>query len=92
MHPFGGSGFVQNLQSYVLFVVDTKNYQTVAAALPETYYQTVGLMNGQSYQLTHGGKNYLFLVGGYGYSETAKPKPTMVTFNTVSTNCDHSAN
>ena len=66
-----------------MFVLDTTSakYITVAAALPEEYYNTVGLMNAQSYQLMHGRKNYLFVVGGYGYSPNAK---TMITLNTVS--------
>ena len=66
-----------------MFVLDTTSakYITIAAALPEEYYNTVGLMNAQSYQLMHGGKNYLFVVGGYGYSPNAK---TMITLNTVS--------
>ena len=85
LHPFNeGSGFTNKLESHVLFVLDTTNYITVAAALPEQYYNTVGLMNAQSYQLMRDGKNYLFVVGGYGYSASAKPKPTMITLNTVS--------
>lgn len=81
LHPFGGIGFTNQLESHVLFVLDTTNYITIAAALPEQYYNTVGLMNAQSYQLKHNGKNYLFIVGGYGYSPKAK---TMITLNTVS--------
>ena len=83
LHPFGGTGFTNQLESHVLFVLDTTSakYITIAAALPEEYYNTVGLMNAQSYQLMHGGKNYLFVVGGYGYSANAK---TMITLNTVS--------
>ena len=81
LHPFSGIGFTNQLESHVLFVLDTTNYITIAAALPEQYYNTVGLMNAQSYQLKHNGKNYLFIVGGYGYSPKAK---TMITLNTVS--------
>ena len=81
LHPFNGVGFTNQLESHVLFVLDTTNYITIAAALPEQYYNTVGLMNAQSYQLVHNGKNYLYIVGGYGYSPSAK---TMITLNTVS--------
>ena len=81
LHPFAGKGFTNQLESHVFFVLDTTNFITIAAALPEHYYNTVGLMNAQSYQLMHGGKNYLFVVGGYGYSANAK---TMITLNTVS--------
>ena len=56
LHPFGGVGFTNQLESHVLFVLDTTNYITIAAALPEQYYNTVGLMNAQSYQLVHNGK------------------------------------
>ena len=84
LHPFGGKGFTDQLERHVLFVVDMTNFITIAAALPEEHYNTVGLMNAQSYQVMRNGKNYLFVVGGYGYSATAKPEPTMVTLNTVS--------
>ena len=51
LHPFGGEGFQQTKQSYALFVVDMEQYVTAAAALPNQYFESVGLMNAQATQV-----------------------------------------
>jgi len=81
LHPFGGEGFQQTKQSYALFVVDMEQYATAAAALPNQYFESVGLMNTQATQVkTKDGKNYLYIAGGYGFDSTVND---MKTFDTL---------
>ena len=53
LHPFGTPGFQQIKQNYALFVVDLEQYVMAGAALPNQYFENMGLMNGQATQVQH---------------------------------------
>ena len=53
LHPFGGKGYQQIKQNYALFVVDLEQYVTAGAALPNRYFENMGLMNALATQVQH---------------------------------------
>ena len=66
--------------------MSSSKWQTAGAALPSVYYEKLAVENAQSCQVkvkdTSGKvKNYLYVVGGYGYNSGYKD---MVTFPQVS--------
>lgn len=58
------SNFHKIDQNHVLFVVDLERHVTYGAALPDSLYESLSVMNTQAQQV---GK-YLYVVGGYGWS------------------------
>ena len=88
LHPFGDGGFLPKWENHALFVIkmsSSKPWQTAGAALPSVYYETLAVENAQSCQVqvkdtSDKVKNYLYVVGGYGYNSEYK---NMVTFPQV---------
>ena len=84
LHPFGQQGFLEKLQNHALFVIsmpDERIWQTAGAALPSAYFEKLALMNAQACQVEVNDRNYLYVVGGYGFDTDYKD---MVTFPLVS--------
>lgn len=84
LHGFGqhDANFSQADQNYAIFVINLVTDITTAAMLPTTLRESVGVMNAQAQQVMNSGKNYLYLVGGYGWSSVINP-PRNITFPTV---------
>ena len=70
-------------QNHALFVIDLKNHITFAAALPHGLYESLSVKNAQAQQVG----NYLYIVGGYGWSEDRNMN---ITYDVVS--ADHVTN
>ena len=76
LHSFCGAGFLPKHENHALYVVKMSSsgpWQTAGAALPSAYYERLAVENAQSCQVQVKGadgsmKNYLYVVGGYGYS------------------------
>lgn len=53
-------------------MIDLAEHVTYAAALPNDLHQSLSVMNAQAQQLN----NYLYVVGGYGWSNDLKRNTT----------------
>ncbi|KAL5499509.1 hypothetical protein EMCRGX_G010943 [Ephydatia muelleri] len=85
LHGFSDKvpNFSQADQNYALYVINLATDITTAAMLPANLQESVGVMNAQAQQVTNSkGKNYLFVVGGYGWSSTSTP-PRNITHPTL---------
>ena len=62
------ANFLQADQNYALYVINLDTNITMATMLPDDLKESVGVMNAQGQQVMREDKNWLYLVGGYGWN------------------------